>query len=148
MTKECCKATAEEIFSTYDTISRLQREPMGAVITHKNEVGRIEKLQQFIKYRDELRKKYLKRIGLRCSIKEEHNTKDCVFLTGSNGEKGCAIYNFRPMQCRTWPFWQSILTSEYDWNATATRCPGINKGRLYTFEEIQKLKKQKKWRGH
>jgi len=94
---------------------------------------------------DELRKKHLKRVGLRCSIKEYQKTKDCVFLSGCKGAKGCAIYNLRPMQCRNWPFWQSNLTGEYDWNATATRCPGINRGRLHTFEEIEKLRKQKKW---
>jgi uncharacterized protein len=94
---------------------------------------------------DQLRKKYLKRVGLRCSIKEDPKTKDCIFLTGPKGAKGCAIYNFRPMQCRNWPFWQSNLANEYNWNATAMRCPGINRGRLYTFEEIEKLRKQKKW---
>jgi Fe-S-cluster containining protein len=32
-----------------------------------------------------------------------------------------------------------------DWNTAATKCPGINKGRLYTFDEIQNIKKQKRW---
>jgi Fe-S-cluster containining protein len=94
---------------------------------------------------DELRKKYLRRVGLRFSIKENPQTKDCAFLSGQKGSKGCAVYNFRPMQCRTWPFWPSNLAGEYDWNTAAIRCPGINKGKLYLFEEIQKLKKQKKW---
>jgi len=104
----------------------------------------IEKLAEHLKISvPELRKKYLRRIGFRVSIKENQQTKDCIFLTRSNGFVGCAIYNVRPMQCRTWPFWSSNLNSPDDWNTAAMKCPGINKGRLYTFEEIEKLRKQK-----
>ncbi len=94
---------------------------------------------------DDLRKKYLTRIGNRSSIIEEARTKDCIFLTGSGGKRGCAVYHVRPNQCRTWPFWSHNLTSPDDWNMTGIRCPGINRGRLYTFEEIENLRKQKKW---
>jgi Fe-S-cluster containining protein len=94
---------------------------------------------------DDLRKKYLARIGNRSSIIEEAQTKDCIFLTGSGGKRGCAVYPVRPNQCRTWPFWSHNLTSPDDWNMTGIRCPGINRGRLYTFEEIENLRKQKKW---
>jgi hypothetical protein len=61
---------------------------------------------------------------------------------GVNGSKGCAIYDVRPTQCRTWPFWPSNLRSPDDWNRAAQKCPGINKGKLYTFDEIEKIKKQ------
>lgn len=64
---------------------------------------------------------------------------------GVNGSKGCMIYDVRPMQCRNWPFWPGNLQSPDDWNAAAKKCPGINKGRLYSFDEIQKIKKQKQW---
>jgi len=93
----------------------------------------------------ELRKKYLRRIGFRFSIRENPCSKDCVFLAELNGFKGCTIYNARPMQCRNWPFWPGNLQSPDDWNAAAKKCPGINKGRLYTFDEIEKIKKQKQW---
>lgn len=129
----------------------------------------------------ELRKKYLRRIGFRFSIRENPCSKDCVFLAnlhpapivpdssqkkinstagersdfdfattrnnrcGVNGFKGCTIYNARPMQCRNWPFWPGNLQSPDDWNTAAKKCPGINKGRLYTFDEIEKIKKQKYW---
>ena len=94
---------------------------------------------------DELKKKYTKRLGLRTSIIEHPQTKDCIFLGKIGDSKGCQIYNFRPNQCRTWPFWATNLKSPYDWNSAATRCPGINRGRLYTYEQIQKIKKQKCW---
>ena len=93
----------------------------------------------------QLRKNHLKRFGFRYSIKEDSCSKDCVFLTNINGSRGCAVYNFRPMQCRNWPFWSGNLSSPYDWNAAAVKCPGINKGRFYSFDEIQKIKKQKQW---
>jgi Fe-S-cluster containining protein len=93
----------------------------------------------------EIHKKYLRRIGFRFSIKEDPCSKDCVFLVTINGSRGCAIYDVRPMQCRNWPFWPGNLQSPDDWNAAAIKCPGIDKGRLYSFDEIQKIKKQKQW---
>lgn len=87
---------------------------------------------------EEFSKKCLRRIGLKSTIKENSQTKDCIFLTRFNGISGCAIYDFRPKQCRTWPFWSHNLYSPDDWNTAALKCPGINKGRLYSFDEIQK----------
>ena len=103
----------------------------------------IEKLAEHLNMTPgELHKKYLRRIGLRISIKENPYTKDCIFLCPVNGSKGCSIYNFRPTQCRTWPFWKYNLDSPDDWNTAAQKCPGINKGRLYIFDEIEERKNQ------
>ena len=93
-----------------------------------------------------VKQKYLKRYGLRYSIREDKATKDCIFLTAvKDGCRGCAVYPARPNQCRTWPFWDSNLSGPDAWNITAVRCPGINRGRLYTFEEIEAIRKQKQW---
>lgn len=93
-----------------------------------------------------VRKKYLRRIGLKLSILENPTTKDCIFLTAAkNGTRGCAVYPARPNQCRTWPFWNDNLASPDNWNYASVKCPGINRGRLYTFEEIESLRTQKKW---
>ena len=94
---------------------------------------------------EKLRKKYLRRIGSRTSLIEKPDNKDCVFLTNLNGQKVCGIYHVRPNQCRTWPFWPSNLAGPDEWNTATVKCPGINRGKLYTFDEIEKLKKQKKW---
>ena len=93
----------------------------------------------------ELQQEYLKRVNLRITIIEHAVTKDCIFLKRIDGEKRCLIYPVRPNQCRTWPFWASNLSSPGAWNKAAERCSGINRGRLYSFEEIEKLKKQKQW---
>ena len=94
---------------------------------------------------EKFRKKFLKRVGLRTSIIEEPIGKDCIFANEIDGQKKCEIYPFRPNQCRTWPFWSYHLKSPNTWNQAAKICPGINRGKLYSFEEIEKIKKQKKW---
>ncbi len=91
------------------------------------------------------RQKYVKRLINRYSLIEEPKTKDCIFLKQTETGRGCGIYAVRPNQCRTWPFWTSNLQSPNTWNQAAGRCPGINRGRLYTFEQIEKLRRQKQW---
>ncbi|MHC4288446.1 MAG: YkgJ family cysteine cluster protein [Planctomycetota bacterium] len=95
---------------------------------------------------EDVKKKYLKRIGRKHSIKEDKHTKDCIFLTAEkDGCRGCAIYPVRPNQCRTWPFWSFNLHTTDQWNMAAVRCPGINRGKFYSFEEIETIMKQKQW---
>lgn len=93
----------------------------------------------------QLREKYLKRIGLRTTIIEHCGTKDCIFLQEISSQKRCIIYPVRPSQCRIWPFWPSNLTGPNAWNKATQKCPGINRGRLYSFGKIGKIKKNKKW---
>jgi len=94
---------------------------------------------------DELRRSYVMRVGTRTTIIEEPRTKDCVFLEPTGNGRGCAIYPVRPNQCRTWPFWSHNLASPDDWNMAGVKCPGINRGRFYSFEEIERIRKQRKW---
>jgi len=94
---------------------------------------------------EQLRRKFLKRVGLRTTIIEHPDTKNCMFLREANGQKKCIIYPVRPSQCRIWPFWPSNLKNPNAWNKAAKKCRGINPGRFYSFEEIEKIKKAKKW---
>ena len=99
---------------------------------------------------EQLRQEYLKRVGLRTTIIEHRTTRDCIFLNhglrGLHGsQKECIIYPVRPSQCRIWPFWPENLTNPNAWNKAAQKCPGINHGRLYTYDEIEKIKRNKKW---
>jgi Fe-S-cluster containining protein len=106
----------------------------------------IEFIAEFLKISvEQVRQKYLKRIGLRTSIIEHATTKDCIFLQNISGQKKCVIYSVRPSQCRNWPFWSENLTSPNAWNEAARKCPGINRGRLYSYDEIQKIRKNQKW---
>jgi hypothetical protein len=111
----------------------------GVIWISKSQINRLaDFLGQSVK---NVHKNHLKKFGFRYSIRENPHTKDCIFLVGIKGSKGCAIYDVRPTQCRTWPFWPSNLRSPDDWNTAAQKCPGINKGRLYNFDEIEKIKK-------
>ena len=93
----------------------------------------------------DLRSRYLKRVGWRMSIIEEAATKDCIFLRDIDGARTCAIYEVRPNQCRTWPFWKQNLQSADAWHSAAERCRGMNQGRHYTPDEIERLSKRKNW---
>ncbi len=70
--------------------------------------------------------------GVKISLRELSNY-DCIFW-----KNGCSIYPVRPIQCRTFPFWPSILKSKEVWNSMAKDCPGINSGKLFSKDEIQK----------
>jgi len=86
-----------------------------------------------------LRQKFLKRVGLRTSIIEQRSTRNCIFLKDEAGKKTCMIYPVRPSQCKIWPFWPSNLKNSATWNETAKKCPGINRGKFYSYEEIQEI---------
>ncbi len=104
----------------------------------------IKVIAEFLKISVErLRQKYLKGVGRRTTIIEQAGTKDCIFLQRINDEKRCIIYPVRPSQCRVWPFWSENLASANSWNKAAQKCPGINRGRHYSFEEIEKIRKEK-----
>lgn len=67
---------------------------------------------------------------------------DCVFLdrTSSPGRALCAVYESRPAQCRTWPFWTSNLRSRAHWQRAGRTCPGIDRGELIPPERIRVLR--------
>ncbi|MCL2229570.1 MAG: YkgJ family cysteine cluster protein [Treponema sp.] len=64
------------------------------------------------------------------SLREKSN-KDCILWDG-----GCTIYNARPFQCVSFPFWESIVSSAHSWEMAASGCPGINTGELHTKSSI------------
>ena len=78
------------------------------------------------------RRTYTRREGDRRTLIEKPNN-DCIFYQEG---VGCTVYEQRPKQCRTWPFWESNLKSERHWRKTVEICPGSGEGRLYTIEEI------------
>lgn len=60
---------------------------------------------------------------------------DCAFLRG----RKCSVYEARPVQCRTWPFWPENLHAKTWTSEIASFCPGVGKGRLYSPEEVETL---------
>ena len=59
---------------------------------------------------------------------------DCPFLDGGM----CTVYESRPVQCRTFPFWKENLRSRRNWIKLCEFCPGIDSGRLHDSETIAK----------
>lgn len=94
----------------------------------------------------ELKKEFLKRVGFRLSIVEDRHSRDCIFLRRTETGRGCAIYPVRPKQCREWPFWPGNLISPDRWNTAARKCPGVNRGRLYTPQQIQAVNDEVWWK--
>lgn len=73
---------------------------------------------------------------LQLSLKEKSNF-DCVFW---NPEEGgiCGVYDARPLQCRTFPFWPSVVDGKDSWEMTARDCPGMGEGILHSRGSIEK----------
>ena len=81
----------------------------------------------------------------------------CVFLGQGSGEspgegaaspkgeqarkEGCTVYDARPQQCRTWPFWPENLPKKVWDKDIVPFCPGAGEGRLYSLGEIRKISK-------
>ena len=137
----------------------------GYVWISDEEIGR---LAEFLKIpTHEVLSKYCRRLGGKISLKERkmpNGNYDCIFLTetpasGSgrardlkSGEKvqhkrrGCSIYPVRPLQCRTWPFWDSNLSDPKMWEFASRKCPGMGHGsRKFTREQIEALRDAEDW---
>jgi Fe-S-cluster containining protein len=82
----------------------------------------------------EFERRYVRKVGIRKSLIEWGNG-DCVFFDGKS--RKCQVYNARPRQCRTWPFWPSNLASPDTWADAAERCRGCNRGKMVPLEKIQ-----------
>lgn len=75
---------------------------------------------------------YTRKVGRSRSLREKAND-DCIFY---DEHRGCSVYEARPQQCRTWPFWDSNVKTEEAWNATKKHCPGCGEGELFSVDEI------------
>jgi Fe-S-cluster containining protein len=82
---------------------------------------------------DEFESRFVRRLAGKKSLIEFDNG-DCVFFDGKT--RKCKVYEARPAQCRTWPFWDSNLRTPQAWKKTCDVCPGSGRGQLHTVEEI------------
>ena len=78
-------------------------------------------------------RQFVRRVGSRKSLIEYANF-DCVFLDPKT--RKCTVYEARPQQCRTWPFWQSNLATKAAWKRTCEVCPGSGRGKLHSAEHV------------
>lgn len=72
------------------------------------------------------RRRYIRLVDNRYALIEKKITEtqyDCVFLKDNK----CSVYQARPIQCRTYPWWKQNLNSQESWDRAAQECEGINK---------------------
>lgn len=113
---KCCGGSPGYVFMTEEEISRLH--------------------QRLGIDRDTFLLNYTKTVGDRISLLDvEEDNWNCILLK----EGRCSVYEDRPLQCRTFPFWPQNIISEGEWKETAEECPGIGEGRHYTMEEIESI---------
>jgi len=95
---------------------------------------------------------YCRVVSGRISLREKKNLRnefDCIFLAerevDGKRHRGCTVYEVRPLQCRTWPFWDGLLQDSDSWNSAAVKCPGMNRGKHYTLDQIASLRDAADW---
>ena len=87
----------------------------------------------------DFKKKYCSKTDGFIHLKElKKNNGNCIFLN----EKRCTVYKSRPIQCRTWPFWNENMNAKTWNNSISKNCPGIGKGKLIKKYQILKFLKQ------
>ena len=72
---------------------------------------------------EEFATRYLRKVKHRYSLIEKQLAPDnfaCIFFDES--KKRCSIYPVRPLQCRTFPFWEQFKNNE---DEVRKECPGI-----------------------
>jgi Fe-S-cluster containining protein len=83
---------------------------------------------------DEFESKFIRRVGSQKSLRE-YPDGDCILLDPER--RICLVYEARPIQCRTWPFWDTTLEDKKAWKETCEVCPGAGNGKLYSLDEIE-----------
>jgi Fe-S-cluster containining protein len=79
--------------------------------------------------------RFVRRVGNRYSLVERPGG-DCIFWSR---EAGCTVYEARPVQCQTWPFWPENIADRAAWDRVCRVCPGSGSAgaRVFTVEEIR-----------
>jgi Fe-S-cluster containining protein len=78
-------------------------------------------------------RQFVRQVGDRLSLIERPGG-DCIFW---DKKVGCTVYEARPIQCQTWPFWPENLETREDWDQVTGICPGSGHGRFFSVEEIR-----------
>lgn len=81
----------------------------------------------------EFTKKYCTKLKGLFHLTEDPKDPNCMFLKN----KKCSVYQARPTQCRTWPFWPEVMNPKTWKKEVASFCPGVGKGPLISPEKIK-----------
>ena len=109
----------------------------GTVLVSDPEIARLAALGGFTERR--FREDYTRALGDRRVVLREREDGACVFF---DARQGCTVYEARPRQCRTYPFWQKNLDSPKAWADEAEHCPGIGQGGRHSESFIEACRRQ------
>jgi Fe-S-cluster containining protein len=70
-------------------------------------------------------------------ILKDGSRGECTFYEWDSGL--CLVYPSRPAQCRTYPFWRSVMATEESWEREGGFCPGIGRGGFHSVEWIERI---------
>lgn len=70
---------------------------------------------------EEFAARYTYQVDERISLLDRPGSSECIFLKDNQ----CSVYEARPIQCRTFPWWIHFLESKEDWLEAGTRCEGV-----------------------
>jgi Fe-S-cluster containining protein len=113
---DCCTGAPGYVWVTSDEIALLAQQKQMTI--------------------EDFERHFVRKVGIRKSLIEYENG-DCVFFDGK--ARKCTVYEARPKQCRTWPFWESNIRTPSAWRHTCEVCPGSGDGKLFTVEEVVAL---------
>ncbi|OGN55573.1 MAG: hypothetical protein A3D96_04065 [Chlamydiae bacterium RIFCSPHIGHO2_12_FULL_44_59] len=71
---------------------------------------------------EDFQKKYTRLVDGTYALLDSRGSTDCLFLKDNQ----CSVYEARPVQCRTFPWWIDHLRGPEGWQEAALRCEGIN----------------------
>lgn len=91
-------------------------------------------------------RRYCEKTGGIWHLKEDRINPDCIFLKGNS----CGVYEARPTQCRTWPFWPEVMNAKSWAKDVKAFCPGVGKGKVIDGDTIEKqireqIESEKTW---
>jgi Fe-S-cluster containining protein len=132
----CCTGPKGYVWVTDEEVAKMA--------AHRGEIER------------DFRRHHVRKVQGRLSLREDRNEAgeyDCRFLKPLPGDRpgrrkrGCSIYEVRPRQCRTWPFWDGVVGSAASWQAAKQTCPGMDdvNGRRFEPAEIDRLRAAEDW---
>jgi hypothetical protein len=70
----------------------------------------------------EFARQYTRLVDGQLALLDQNESGDCIFLK----DKQCTVYEGRPIQCKTFPWWIHHLRSREEWDEAGQSCEGIN----------------------
>lgn len=121
---------------------QFQCQASGKCCTSRGEFGYVyltpEDRKRFAKHfkmtEKEWTQKHCEKSGGVWHLKEIKERPDCQFLENNK----CQVYEARPTQCRTWPFWPEIMNAKSWAKDVVSYCPGVGKGSIIPAADIEK----------